>query len=213
MKTFYEDWPETFVSRLDMLRALDDRGSTRRLYLERTGAIFDALAEEIRTVVAGHPEIDVSELDIGPLYRYYKRGEKGNPLADLLIELAPPTCERVRISPEVYIIPYLFFALLIAQGADNDARDFFNMMMRPLIIAYRFKQLARYPGTKGGGRPQHRLKSEAIELADRFFTENPTAPLSRGVQYISGIFVAKYSDPPAASTIRKWLIPIYRSDK
>ncbi|MGT8895416.1 hypothetical protein ACVV4J_26550 [Escherichia coli] len=77
MKTFYEDWPETFVSRLDMLRALDDRGSTRRLYLERTGAIFDALAEEIRTVVAGHPEIDVSELDIGPLYRYYKRGEKG----------------------------------------------------------------------------------------------------------------------------------------
>ena len=24
MKTFYEDWPETFVSRLDMLRALDD---------------------------------------------------------------------------------------------------------------------------------------------------------------------------------------------
>lgn len=109
MKTFYEDWPETFVSRLDMLRALDDRGSTRRLYLERTGAIFDALAEEIRTVVAGHPEIDVSELDIGPLYRYYKRGEKGNPLADLLIELAPPTCERVRISPEVYIIPYLFF--------------------------------------------------------------------------------------------------------
>ncbi len=42
------------------------------------------------------------------------------------------------------------------------------MMMRPLIIAYRFKQLARYPGTKGGGRPQHRLKSEAIELADRF---------------------------------------------
>ncbi|KDG44829.1 hypothetical protein AE54_02020 [Escherichia coli BIDMC 79] len=45
MKTFYEDWPETFVSRLDMLRALDDRGSTRRLYLERTGAIFDALAE------------------------------------------------------------------------------------------------------------------------------------------------------------------------
>lgn len=43
MKTFYEDWPETFVSRLDMLRALDDRGSTRRLYLERTGAIFDAL--------------------------------------------------------------------------------------------------------------------------------------------------------------------------
>lgn len=53
MKTFYEDWPETFVSRLDMLRALDDRGSTRRLYLERTGAIFDALAEEIRTVVAG----------------------------------------------------------------------------------------------------------------------------------------------------------------
>ena len=34
MKTFYEDWPETFVSRLDMLRALDDRGSTRRLYLE-----------------------------------------------------------------------------------------------------------------------------------------------------------------------------------
>ncbi|EOS3354740.1 hypothetical protein H1X78_RS12595 [Escherichia coli] len=106
-----------------------------------------------------------------------------------------------------------FFALLIAQGADNDARDFFNMMMRPLIIAYRFKQLARYLGTKGGGRPQHRLKSEAIELADRFFTENPTAPLSRGVQYISGIFVAKYSDPPAASTIRKWLISIYRSDK
>ena len=45
MKTFYEGWPETFVSRLDMLRALDDRGSTRRLYLERTGAIFDALAE------------------------------------------------------------------------------------------------------------------------------------------------------------------------
>ena len=57
MKTFYEDWPETFVSRLDMLRALDDRGSTRRLYLERTGAIFDALAEEIRTVVAGHPQM------------------------------------------------------------------------------------------------------------------------------------------------------------
>lgn len=28
MKTFYEGWPETFVSRLDMLRALDDRGST-----------------------------------------------------------------------------------------------------------------------------------------------------------------------------------------
>lgn len=43
------------------------------------------------------------------------------------------------------------------------------MMMRPLIIAYRFKQLARYLGTKGGGRPQHRLKSEAIELADRFY--------------------------------------------
>lgn len=40
MKTFYEDWPETFVSRLDMLRALDDRGSTRRLYLERTGVIL-----------------------------------------------------------------------------------------------------------------------------------------------------------------------------
>lgn len=51
MKTLYGDWPETFVSRLDMLRALDDRGSTRRLYLERTGAIFDALAEEIRTAV------------------------------------------------------------------------------------------------------------------------------------------------------------------
>ncbi|HFQ9222883.1 TPA: hypothetical protein ACHTOE_003640, partial [Escherichia coli] len=134
MKTFYEGWPETFVSRLDMLRALDDRGSTRRLYLERTGAIFDALAEEIRTAVAEHPEIDVSKLDIGPLYRYYKRGEKGNSLADLLINLAPPTCKRVRISPEVYTIPYLFFALLIAQGADNDARDFFNMMMRPLII-------------------------------------------------------------------------------
>ena len=162
MKTFYEGWPETFVSRLDMLRALDDRGSTRRLYLERTGAIFDALAEEIRTAVAGHPEIDVSKLDIGPLYRYYKRGEKGNSLADLLINLAPPTCKRVRISPEVYTIPYLFFALLIAQGADNDARDFFNMMMRPLIIAYRFKQLARYLGTKGGGRPQHRLKAKPL---------------------------------------------------
>lgn len=55
MKTFYEDWPETFVTgMLDMLRALDDL--TRRLYLERTGAIFDALQK--RYVVAGHPEID-----------------------------------------------------------------------------------------------------------------------------------------------------------
>ncbi len=37
MKTFYEDWPETFVSRLDMLRALDDRGSTRGSILNGPG--------------------------------------------------------------------------------------------------------------------------------------------------------------------------------
>lgn len=176
MRSFYEDWPETFVTRLDMLRALDNRGATRRLYTKRTGAIYNALA-------------------------------------DTLIALAPTVCRRVMISPDVYTIPYLFFALLIARGEDDDARDFFNMMMRPLIVAYRFKQLARYLGTKGGGRPQHRLKDEALQIAEFFFTNNPHARVSAAVARINEILVKKYADVPAESTIRKWLTHVYGNEK
>ncbi|EOR9328993.1 hypothetical protein [Escherichia coli] len=210
MRSFYEDWPETFVTRLDMLRALDNRGATRRLYTKRTGAIYNALADEVRDAVAG---FNTSELDLGPLYRYYKRGGEGDALADTLIALAPPVCRRVMISPDVYTIPYLFFALLIARGEDDDARDFFNMMMRPLIVAYRFKQLARYLGTKGGGRPQHRLKDEALQIAEVFFTNNPHARVSAAVARINEILVKKYADVPAESTIRKWLTPVYGNEK
>ncbi len=117
------------------------------------------------------------------------------------------------ISPDVYTIPYLFFALLIARGEDDDARDFFNMMMRPLIVAYRFKQLARYLGTKGGGRPQHRLKDEALQIAEVFFTNNPHARVSAAVARINEILVKKYADVPAESTIRKWLTPVYGNEK
>ncbi|QRS18175.1 hypothetical protein [Klebsiella oxytoca] len=213
MKRFFENWPTEFVRRLDILRVLDERGVRRRLYIERTDEIFATMASEIRDAVAQLNDADAQAFDIGRLYRYYKRGESGDALADMLIARIQHECERLCISPRVYAVPYLFFALLAARGEDEDAREFFNQMMRPLVIAYRFKQLARWLGRRGGGRPAHRLKGEAIELAGQYFADNPTAALSRCVQFVSSVFVGKYADPPANSTIRKWLASFYKDDK
>lgn len=214
MKSFFENWPAGFVRRLEILRALDDRGVRRKLYIDRTDVIFATMAADVRDAVATElPGVNAMRLDIQQLYRYYKRGQSGDPLADLLIARIKPECERVYVSPRVYAIPYLFFALLAARGEDEDARDFFNQFMRPLVFAYRFKQLARWLGRKGGGRPSHRLKDEALQLAEQFIAENPAAPQSRCVQHISGVFVTKYADPPSVSTIRNWLSELYKNDK
>ncbi|WP_080190241.1 hypothetical protein [Salmonella enterica] len=210
---FYDDWPKSYKKRLELLRALDDRGIRRKLYLEKTAQIFDALAADAQEIIDELPGVDVHALDIGPLYRYYKAGRTGDALADAIITRIKPECEKIGVSQRVYAIPYVFFALLVVQGDREGARDFFDMLTRPLVIAYRIRQMARYRAKMGGGRPVHRLKIEAVALADKFFTDNPAAPLSRCVQFISGIFVSKYSDPPAASTIRKWLTNIYRNDK
>ncbi|ECF1703333.1 hypothetical protein E1B77_20740 [Salmonella enterica subsp. enterica] len=210
---FYDDWPKSYKKRLELLRALDDRGIRRKLYLENTVQIFDELADSVRAILDELPGADVHALDIGPLYRYYREGLTGDSLCDAIIALIEPECRKIGISPRVYAIPYIFFALLIIQDDREGARDFFDMLTRPLLFAYRFRQTARYRGKNGGGRPAHRLKPEALAIADRFFTDNPAAPLSRCVQRISGVFAVKYSDPPAASTIRKWLTDIYRNDK
>ena len=214
MKSFFENWPAGFVKRLEILRALDERGVRRKLYIDRTDEVFDAMSADVRDAIAAElPGIDPRGLDIHQLYRYYKRGQSGNQLADLLIARIRPECEKIYVSPRVYGVSYIFFALFAARGEDEDARDFFNQFMRPLVIAYRFKQLARWLGRRGGGRPSHRLKDEALKLADEFLAENPAAPQSRCAQYISGIFVTKYADPPSVSTIRNWLSEFYRNDK
>ncbi|EIW8505111.1 hypothetical protein DV716_23255 [Klebsiella pneumoniae] len=213
MKPFYKNWPSTFVKRLVMLRALDERGVQRRLYIERTDEIFAAMSADVRAAVAKLQSADTAELDIHQLYKYYKHGKSGDALSDLLIARIKPECERVCISPRVYAISYLCFAVFAVRGEDEDARDFFNQMMRPLVTAYRFKQLARWLGRRGGGRPAHRLKSEVLELAEGYFAENPAASRSRCVQYVSSVLVSKYADPPANSTIRKWLSIIYKDDK
>lgn len=213
MKSFFENWPAGFVRRLEILRVLDDRGVRRKLYIERTDKIFSEMASDVRSAVAELPGVDPMALNIHQLFRYYKRGKSGDPLADLLIARIKPECERINVSPRVYAVPYIFFALLSARGEDDDAREFFNQFMRPLVIAYRFKQLARWLGRRGGGRPAHRLKGEAMTLATAYITENPAASLSRCAQYVASVFEGKYVDPPATSTVRKWLATIYSDDK
>ncbi|EGE4660168.1 hypothetical protein SBON0708_003311 [Salmonella bongori serovar 48:i:- str. 94-0708] len=147
-------------------------------------------------------EPDTSALTLDWALSYYVQGRTGDELLDSIASRIYPLCELMHISPEAYGTSiYCTAVLMAAMGLRAEAYAMFAVAMRPLVAAYRRREAAG----KKPGRPAHRHKNEAIDIAAEFRQEVPKASLYRVVQVVAGELARQYTDPPSARSIKTWL--------
>ncbi|ECG7135589.1 hypothetical protein E6W93_22360 [Salmonella enterica subsp. enterica serovar Uppsala] len=210
MNDIYDNsWPKKFLQQMDRILERDRIMLSDPLYMEYTEKLYEIMTERLKLAFFhDFSKDDVLDINLSKALNYIIESGDDNKALDFLTSLAESECSAMKIWYGLYDVIYIFFALEFIKGNERGAKCLFNFLMRPVVISYRFRSIARKRGSKGG-RPPHRLHEEALILAEHYFSSNPGAPISRAVQYVSGKFVVKYSDVPSASTIRKWISKRY----
>lgn len=199
---FDEGFSESFINYVKELQRLDSRSTRQPLYREKLDFVFGVMLERFLSRLRENVgDLDTSALTLDQALSYYVQGRKGDILLDYVASRIRPLCELMHISPEAYGTSIYCAAVLMAKGKQKEAYAMFTVVMRPLVAAYRHREAA---GNKPG-RPAHRHKGEALDIAAEFRHEAPQASLYRVVQVVSGELARQYVDPPSARAIETWL--------
>ncbi|ECC1660271.1 hypothetical protein FNO19_10040 [Salmonella enterica subsp. salamae] len=206
MKNFYSNWDRKFIDKLEELQSLDAKSLEAPLYVERRAQVYADvtgwLIAELESRGLFDPGLDVSATANACIC-----GDPAAPYCDYR-DLAAEGCRGMKLAPEIFLIPWIHFAVRIAAGRPDAADPYFDHLLRPAVWAYRLQELPRATGRRGG-HPTNRHKEEAVELAKKLRVENPGIVKTRLVQLIISEMRAKYSDLPHNSTVRRWLTDIY----
>ncbi|EBC7954397.1 hypothetical protein [Salmonella enterica] len=199
---FDEGFSDSFIQYIIELQALDTRSTKQPLYREKLDFVFGVMSDRFLSRLRENVgELDTSALTLDRALSYYVQGGEGDELLDYIASRIHAMCELMHISPEAYGTSIYCTAVLIARGLRAEAYAMFNVAMRPLVAAYRRREAAG----KKSGRPAHRHKNEAIDIAAEFRQEVPEASLYRVVQVVAGELARQYTDPPSARSIETWL--------
>lgn len=202
---FTEGFTDNFIRYVKELRKLDAKSVSQPLYREKLEYVFGVMSKRFVTRMRERiGEADTSTLTLDRALSYYVNGDSGDVVLDYIASRARPLCQQMHIAPEVYGTVAFCTAVLMAKGQQREAYAMFNLMMRPLVSAYRRRDEAVQRGKKGG-RPEHRHKREALDIAARFRNDTPHATLYRLVQVVAGELARKYPDAPAARSVETWL--------
>ncbi|EJF8031372.1 hypothetical protein M9M37_001835 [Escherichia coli] len=214
MKDLYDDeWSAGFIARVDLLRELDNQSITQPLYRDRADMIFTEMTARFTARLrASLGDITDPGVTLDDAIRYYVNDERGNPLLDYLSSRTRPFCDAMHISQDAYGIAAFCCAFMMWKGDLRVAYAFFSLLMRPLVSAYRYRIDAKRRGS-AGGHPHHRLRPEALDLAAEYFAENPGATNADAAKHILNVLNVKYSDPPHAISVARWLKTIYGDNK
>ncbi|ECA8972945.1 hypothetical protein ETB55_21920 [Salmonella enterica subsp. enterica serovar Omuna] len=206
MKPVYDDsWPPAFLNKLEELRRLDEKSQREPLYIEYLDKLHNAITVRLLTALSKRFG-DVSALHISADEALlYLSGEITSDVFAFIESFAKYECQAIKIAHRQYGKTYFFYALMVLKNNDELARYFSKQMIRPAVISYRDRQSARQRGRRGG-RPVHRLKSEALELAEILRAQQPWAEPGEISKHIADELNAKYSDAPTLSAIKKWII-------
>ncbi|EAZ4876751.1 hypothetical protein CBX33_12175 [Salmonella enterica] len=206
MKNFYSNWDRKFIDKLEELQELDGKSLDLSLYVERRAQVYADVTGWLTAELESRGLFDPG-LDVPATANACICGDPAAPYCDYR-NLANEGCRGMKLAPEIFLIPWIHFAVRIAAGRPDAADPYFDHLLRPAVWAYRLQELPRATGRRGG-HPTNRHKEEAVELAKKLRAENPGIVKTRLVQLIISELQAKYSDLPHNSTVRRWLTDIY----
>lgn len=206
MKNFYSNWGHKFIGKIEELQELDGKSLGQALYLEHRAQVYADVTGWLTAELESRGLFDPG-LDVPATANACISGDSGTPYCDYRA-LAAEGCQGMKLAPEIFLIPWIHFAVRIAAGRPDAADPYFDHLLRPAVWAYRLQELPRATGRRGG-HPTNRHKGEAMEMAKKLRAENPGIVKTRLVQLIVSEMRAKYSDLPHNSTVRRWLTDIY----
>lgn len=204
-RSFFDDeFSDSFIDFLEELKRLDSRSLKQPIYLEVRELVFKRMRERfLRRMLHTIGAQDMSGITLDRAVTYYANSESGDVVLDYIASRIHPWCEQMHVSTGAYGPVAFCSAVLIALGRDDEAYFIFSVMMRPLVAAFRRREAAQSAGKSG--RPTHRHKGEALDIAAEFKQETPNASLYRIVQVVAGELARQYTDAPSARAIETWL--------
>lgn len=204
---YHEGFDETFIRKLDELRAKDDATATSPLYLKELNKLFGEMAAafngRLRLCLG-----DVNFANLMPLQeviRIYLSGESsGDMRVNYLISRVAPICAALHVSERQMGIAVLSTQYFLVIGYLIEARSCFTPVLIPAVQIYRGRSGSR--GRKGrSGRKPSPQREEGEALGWGYMLEHPKAKPHKVAVYIVDQLFAKHGHGPTVRAVQNWL--------
>ncbi|CAI2472327.1 hypothetical protein [Serratia proteamaculans] len=121
-----------------------------------------------------------------------------------VIDLAKKLCNGLGVSDRAFLDVMIMSIIHLIKGDKLQAQALIKATLSHMVGVLMLSEAAREIG-KSGGRPEHKRKTEAIELAKKRWEQMPRASLSSVATYVKSKLESKYTDAPKLPSIKAWL--------
>lgn len=203
---FVKGFGDGVASILKKTRREDDGIYSSASYIELISDMVKSMANDFHDEIEGiyFDDDNLSALTLEDGIEKLMQGYRGNTICGYLICAAEETCNHVGASFSLYGITAFCTIFFIAKKDLAKASQFMNLLMLPLMTAYRIDDVPRDSGRKGG-RPKHPRKAEAIQIAKIKWEQMEYASVNVVATTVKHQLEKKYTDAPSVAAIKKWL--------
>lgn len=121
-----------------------------------------------------------------------------------VIDMAKKLCNGLGVSDRAFLDVMIMSIIHLIKGERLQAQALIKATMSHMVGVLLLSDAPREIG-RSGGRPEHKRKAEAIEMAQKRWEQMPRASLSSVATYVKSKLESKYTDTPKLPSIKAWL--------
>lgn len=171
-------------------------------------ATLNLFTSKFKEILSGYRDIPSTEklksISLDEALDYFDGVGLSNAFFKNMRICANKLCESLGCSFSVYGISAFTALWFLAKEEPQKASKYVLICLQPLLLSVKNADAAKSAGMLGG-RPEHKLKREALDLARQKWVGMERASLNTVATAVSHQLSERYKSPPSVPAIKKWI--------